>query len=135
VEDVAAREPEAAGADTGQRRMIAIEARHVVRGIAGPALAAHVLIEAAVAVGHHVEAGHFLFAQVHRQRVDVLLAEPARDHGVQERPVAEIFGVPAGTRQGTNDGGGQNLSGGRFQHDRVVLGVDVWANCCSLCRR
>ena len=64
--------------------MRGIEAGHVMRWIARPALAAHILIEPAIAVGDDVEAGDFLFAQIDRQRVDVLLPEPADDHRIQE---------------------------------------------------
>ena len=67
--------PDAAGADRRQLRVRRVEARHVVRRIARPALAADVLIEPAVAVGDDVETGDFLFPEVDRQRVDVLLAE------------------------------------------------------------
>ena len=53
----------------------------------------------AVAVGHDVEAGDFLLAQIHRQRVHVLLAEAADHHRVEKCFDAEIFRVPAWTRQ------------------------------------
>ena len=76
-----------AGARLGQLGVLGLEAAHVVRRVAGPALAADVLVEAAVAVGDDVQPGHFLLAQVDRQRVHVLLAEPRRDHRVQERRV------------------------------------------------
>ena len=55
VEDVAARKPNAAGADRRQLRVGRVEAVHVMRRVAGPALAADILIEPAVAVGDDVE--------------------------------------------------------------------------------
>jgi hypothetical protein len=63
---------------------------HVVRRVAGPALAADVRVEPAVAVGHDVEPGHFLLLQIHRQGVHVLLAEPRQHHRVQERARAQV---------------------------------------------
>ena len=74
--------PASTVASFGMRR---VEPVHVMRRVARPALAAHVLVEPAVAVGDDVEAGHFLFAQIDRQRIDVLLAEPADHHRVEER--------------------------------------------------
>ena len=85
-----------------------VEAAHVVGRIAGPALAADVVVEAAVAVGDDVEAGELLVAQIAGQRVLVLLAEAPRHHRLEEMPRAEIFGVPARPRQRAGDGGRQN---------------------------
>ena len=58
---------------------------HVMRRIAGPALPADVLVEPAIAVGHDVQPGDFLLAQIHRQRIHILLAEAADHHRVQKR--------------------------------------------------
>ncbi len=63
------------------------EPAHVVRRISGPALAANVVVEPAVAVGHDVEAGKLLIAQIAGERVLVLLAEAAADHGFETMPV------------------------------------------------
>ena len=76
MQDVPARKPDAARAHLRQLRMRRVEPAHVVRRIARPALAADVLVEPAVAVGHDVQPGHFLLPQIHRQRVHILLAEP-----------------------------------------------------------
>ena len=80
----------------------------MVGRIGGPALAADVVVEAAVAVGDDVEAGQFLVAQIAGQRVLVLLAEAPRHHRLEEMPGAEIFRVPARPRQRAGDGGRQN---------------------------
>ena len=85
-----------------------VEAAHVVRRIAGPALAADVVVEAAVAVGDDVEAGELLVADEAGQRVLVLLAEAPRHHRLEEMPGAEIFGVPARPRQRAGDRRRQN---------------------------
>ena len=82
-----ARKPDPARAHRRQLRVRRVEPVHVVRRIARPALAADVLIEPAIAVGHDVEPGHFLLAQIDRQRVDILLAEPRDHHRIEERPV------------------------------------------------
>jgi hypothetical protein len=79
MEDVAAREADAAAADRGHFRN-AVEAGHVERRIARPALAADVLREPHVAVGRDVETGDRLLTQVDGQRVLVLLAETGLDH-------------------------------------------------------
>ena len=84
--------------------------------IARPALAADVLVEPAVAVGDDVQPRHFLFPQIHRQRVDILLAEPRDHHRVEERPVPQVFRIPARPRQRARDRRRQNLSRSRFQH-------------------
>ena len=75
VQDVSARKPDPARAHLGELGMERLEPLHVVRRIARPALAAVVLVETAVTVRDDVEARHLLFAQVYRERVDVLLAE------------------------------------------------------------
>ncbi len=116
VQDVAARKRDAARADLRQLRMRRLEAVHVMRRITRPALAAHVLIEAAVAVRHDVEPRRLLLAQIHRQRIHILLAEAADHHRVQKRFEAEIFGIPARTRQRSGHGGRQHFAGSRFQH-------------------
>ena len=108
VQDVAARKPDAAAPGRRRHRMRDVEARHVVGRIGGPALAADVVIEAAVAVGDDVETGEFLVAQIAGQRVLVLLAKAPRHHRLEEMPRAEIFRVPARPRQRAGDGGRQH---------------------------
>ena len=108
VQDVAARKPDAAAPGRRRQRMVVVEAAHVVRRIAGPALAADVVVEAAVAVGDDVEAGELLVADEAGQRVLVLLAEAPRHHRLEEMPGAEIFGVPARPRQRAGDRRRQN---------------------------
>ena len=66
MQDVSARKGDAAGARAREFRMDMIEARHVVRRIAGPALAPNVLIEPAIAVGADVQTSDFLLPQVDR---------------------------------------------------------------------
>src|SRR5262249_61794075 len=80
-----------------------IETRHVVRGVSGPALAADVVVEAAIAVGENVEPGQLLVAQITSQRIFILLAKAAAHHRFKKVARAEIFGVPARPRQRTGD--------------------------------
>ncbi len=63
VKNMAAREADAAAADRRHLRD-PVEAGHVERRIARPALAADVLREARVAVGHDVEAGDQLLVEI-----------------------------------------------------------------------
>src|SRR5664279_6408698 len=101
-----------------------IEAGHVVGRIGGPALAADVVIEPAVAVGDDVETGEFLVAQIASQRIFVLLAKAPRHHRLEEMPRAEIFRVPARPWQRAGDGGRQN----------DVLGGAVHCNSSPKCQ-
>ena len=94
MKDVAARKRDAAGADLGQLRVRGFEAFHVMGRIAGPALAADVLVEPAVAVGDDIETRDLLLAQINGERVDVLFPEAAGDHRIEKRLDAEVFGVP-----------------------------------------
>jgi hypothetical protein len=80
-----------------------VEARHVVRRIGGPALAADIVIEAAITIGENIEAAEFLIAQIAGQRVFILLAETAADHCLKKMTRTEIFGVPARPRQRAGD--------------------------------
>ena len=66
VQDVPARKADAAAAGRRRPRIAVVEAGHVVERIAGPALAADVVVEPAVAVGEDVEAGELLVAQIDR---------------------------------------------------------------------
>ena len=95
VQDVAAAGNQIRPCPGSRRRarVVAVESAHVARRIAGPALAADVVVEAAVAVGEDVEAGDLLLAQVDRERVDVLLAVARIDHRVQERCAMPRFSV------------------------------------------
>jgi hypothetical protein len=72
-----------------------VEARHMKRRIARPALPADVLGEPHVPVGENIEACDVLLRQVHGQRVLVLLAKTRLDHRGQKGPRTEVFGVPA----------------------------------------
>ena len=67
---------------TGRHLRDAVEAGHVERRIARPALAADVLREAGVAVGHDVEAGDQLLVEIDGESVLVLLAETGLDQGL-----------------------------------------------------
>ena len=116
VQDMSAGKANAPGAGFRQFRMGRFEAVHVVRRIAGPALTADILIEPAIAIGADVKTGHFLFPQVNREGIHILLAESGDDHGVQEGFGSQIFGVPARARQRTRDGSWQYFSLSRFQH-------------------
>ncbi|MCD6043318.1 MAG: hypothetical protein K0R40_2921 [Burkholderiales bacterium] len=73
-------------------------------------------VEAAVAVGHDVEPGDFLVAQVGGDGVEVLLAVGALDHRLAEFAPAEVLGVPAGARQRADDGGRQHDPRSRDVH-------------------
>ncbi|MCZ7562673.1 MAG: hypothetical protein M5U08_01795 [Burkholderiales bacterium] len=121
VQDVPAREGDAAGTGARELRVRVVESGHVVRRIARPALAAHVLVEAAVAVGADVEAGELLLAQVDRERIGVLLAKARVHHRVEERARAEVLGVPARPRQRSDDGSGQHDIGGCGEHFLLLL--------------
>ena len=113
---------DAAAARRRRQRVVAREAGHVVRRVGGPALAADIVVEAAVAVGQDVEAGELLVAQIAGQRVLVLLAEAARHHGLEEMAVAEVFRVPARPRQRAGDRGRQHDVFGGAKHSRRLPG-------------
>src|SRR6185295_16934709 len=104
-----------------QLRMRGFKTGHVVRRIAGPALAADVLIEPAIAVGDDVEAGNFLLGQVYRKRIDVLFAESRGDHGIEEGPDSQILRIPTRTGQGSDHGRRQYLPRCRFKHSEFSL--------------
>src|SRR4029453_626025 len=99
MEDMPSRKPNAARASPSQLGNIAIKSGHVIGRIACPALAADVLIKAAVTVGHNVEPRQFLFFHVNRERIGVLFTKPCVHHGLEERAVAEILGIPAWSRE------------------------------------
>ena len=84
VKDVASRERDAAGAHFGELRVRCLEAGHVVGRVAGPALAADVLVEATVTVGDDVEPRHLLLPQVGGQGIHVLFTEARRHHRIEE---------------------------------------------------
>ena len=128
VQDVPARKPDAARAHLRQLRMRRVEPAHVVRRIARPALPTHVLVEPAVPVGHDVQPGDFLLAQIHRQRIHILLAEAADHHRVQKRFQLQILGIPARTRQRARDRRGHHQPSSRFQHDSVSLDAPLAAH-------
>jgi hypothetical protein len=82
VQDVAARKPKTAAAGRRRARIAALVAGHVMRRVAGPALPADVVVEAAVTVGADVEPGKLLVAQITGYRIDILLAVSAADHRI-----------------------------------------------------
>src|SRR5262249_38011594 len=91
-------------ATCGRRlRMRDVETAHVVRWICGPTLAADVVVETAIAIGENVEPGKLLVAQITGQRVFILLAKPAVHHCFKKMARAEIFRVPARSRQRTGN--------------------------------
>src|SRR5690349_20530288 len=98
--------------------MADIETAHMVWRIGGPALAADIVVEAAIAVGENVEPSEFLVAQIAGERVFILLAKAAADHGFEKVAGAEIFGVPARPRQRASDSGRQFNVFGRSIHCR-----------------
>src|SRR5437016_4684506 len=108
MQNMSAREPDAAAPGWRRHRLSDGEARHVVWRIGGPALPADVVVKMGVAVGNDIKAGQFLIADETRYGVFVLLAEAAAHHRFEEMPGAEVFRVPAGTRQRTRDGRRQN---------------------------
>src|SRR5207237_4050921 len=99
VKDVSTRKSDPACAGARQLRMIGFKARHMTRGIAGPGLAADILIEAAVTVGYDIESRNFLIPQINRQRIRVWLAELVVGHRIHERLRSEVFCVPARSRK------------------------------------
>ena len=100
-----ARKPDPAGAAARQLRVTGFEARHMSRWITGPGLAADILIEAAITVGHNVEPCDFLIPQIDAKCIRVLLAEFVVRHGIDKGPRAQVLGVPTWPRQRTDDGG------------------------------
>ena len=105
MKDVAAREAKPARSRCRELRIAPLEAIHVHRRVARPALPADVVVEAAVAVGEDVEPGELLVADVDGERVLILLAEPDVDHRVEERASAEILRVPGRSRERPDDRG------------------------------
>jgi hypothetical protein len=79
--------------------------------IALPAHAADLLVEMRIAVGHNVEPGGLLGAQINRDRILVLLAVAQVHHCFEEVLRAEPRGVPARPRQGSDDRGRQGQVG------------------------
>jgi hypothetical protein len=71
--------------------------------IALPAHAADLLVEMSVAIGHNVEPGGLLGAQINRDRVLVLLAVAQIHHCFEEVLRAGPRCVPARPRQGSDD--------------------------------
>jgi hypothetical protein len=104
-----------------------VEAVHVMRRVAGPALSADVLIEAAIPVGDDVQTGDFLLSQVDRQGIHVLLAEAADHHRVEKRLETEVFRIPARTGQRPCDRRRQHLACACVQHDEILRGADLTA--------
>jgi hypothetical protein len=84
-------------------------------------LAADVVIEMGVAVGHDVETGELLVADEAGQRILVLLAVAPRHHRFEEMPGAEIFGVPARPRQRAGDRRRQNDVLGGAEHEALPM--------------
>ncbi len=94
----------------------------MVGRIGGPALAADVVVEAAVAVGDDIEAGKLLIAQIAGQRVFVLLAKAAADHRFEKMTGAEIFRVPGRPRQRAGDGRRQfDVLGAPIHFERLPM--------------
>jgi len=85
VQDVTPRKSNPAPADRRRLRLL-VEARHVRRRIARPALTPNVLSEPRIAVGKNVQTRDLLLVQIHRQRILVLLAKLRLDHRLDERP-------------------------------------------------
>ncbi len=75
VHDVAARRDEAGPPAFHAVRLRRAEALHVARRVGEPAMSAHVGVEMRVAVGGDVEPRRLLLGEIHRHRVEILLAE------------------------------------------------------------
>ncbi|MBV8166789.1 MAG: hypothetical protein JO021_08350, partial [Alphaproteobacteria bacterium] len=102
------------------------EALHVVGRVALPAHAADLLVVMGVAVGDDVEAGRLLVAQMHRNRVLVLLAIARVHHRLEKALAAEHGRVPGRPRQRADDRGRQHGAGGSFVHGRNVPSDGSW---------
>src|SRR4051794_41955562 len=127
MQNVTARKPDDALARAGRDRMrAALEAAHVERRIARPALPADVGIEAAVAVGDDVETRNLLLAQIGAERIDILLAIARADHRLEKCTRTEVLGVPAWPRQRADDGGGQHQARARALHGVHPCWSAVW---------
>ncbi len=116
VKDVSSRKCDAARAGARELWNVAIESRHMVGRIAGPALTADILVEPAIPVGHDIQTRQFLFFHVHGQSVRVLLTKARVYHRFQKGPVTEIFGVPAGSRKRSGNRGREHFSCSGLQH-------------------
>ncbi len=75
-----------------------------------------------IAVGHDIEAGHFLLVQIDRDRIDILLAELVIHHGVEKAAHAEILRVPARPWQRAGNGGRQHDVFGGAKHVGISPG-------------
>ncbi len=117
VKNVAGGKTQAAFAGRSRLR-VAIEPAHMSGWIIGPTLAADIGIEMCVAVGNNIQARHFLFVQVDRDRIDILLAELVVHHRVKKAARAKILGVPTRPRQRAGNGGRQHHVFGGAKHDR-----------------
>src|SRR6478735_3039723 len=120
MKNVSRRKPDQAFARTRRDRtgIVAVESLHVGRRIGGPALAANVGVKSTVTVGQDIETGKLLFEYVDAERVDILLAVSGIDHGREEAPRAEVFGIPARARQRADDRRRQFDVGSRAKHSR-----------------
>ncbi len=102
VQDVSARKGDRA--DIVDRRLGGrVEPRHVRQRIALPAHAADFLVVVRIAVGADIKARRLLSAQMHRDRVLVLLAVAGMEHRFEKALGAENGGVPRRPRQRTDD--------------------------------
>ena len=81
------------------------EAGHVRQRVALPAHAADFFVVMSVAVGTDIEARCLLCAQMHRDRVLVLLAVAGIDQGLKKTLGTEDSGVPGRPRQRSDDRG------------------------------
>jgi hypothetical protein len=122
VQDVAGREAQAALPGRYWLR-VAIKSPHVSRRIVGPALTANVGVEMCIAVSDDIEPGYFLFVQIDRDRIDILLAELIVHHCVKKAAGAKILGVPTRPWQRAGDRGRQHDIFGSAKHGRHLPGA------------
>jgi len=80
-----------------------VEPRHVRQRIALPAHAADFFVIVRIAVGTDIEPRGLLRAQMHRDRILVLLAVAGMEHGFEKALGAENSGVPRRPRQRADD--------------------------------
>jgi hypothetical protein len=114
AQDVAGRQPPPAA----RRRAVDVagDAAQPLDHVEEPRLAADGEVEARVAVGDDVQAGHLLLAHEAGHRVEVLLAEARIPERVLEAPPSQLLGEPLGPRVGAGDGRRQDEITRGVQH-------------------
>ena len=106
-------------------QMVAFEAGPALQRIVVPGAAGQVFVHVEIAVRENVEPGAFLVADQRRHGVLELLAEVNVEHAGVQRPPPHAHVEPAGARERSGGGAGQNQIGGSGEHGfpriRIVI--------------